>query len=98
MPVSRTTFALLGIPAVIATMPAATDSTVRDMFLLIILSLGTAVIGTVPDPVAAMLPEKCIDEREAQRDMHRIYLLMGEIGCVILLVIGAILYRDGVSF
>lgn len=31
-------------------------------------------------------------------DMRRIYRLMGEIGSVILLVIGVTLYRDGVRF
>ena len=83
-------------------MLAASDSSVRNLFLLIILSLGTAVIWTIPDMVATILPEKYIDEREAERrmdgEMHRIYRLMGEIGSVVLLVIGVILYRDGVRF
>lgn len=57
MPVIRITCALLGFVAFIATMLAASDSSVRNMFLLIILSLGTAVIWTIPDLVAAILPE-----------------------------------------
>ena len=102
MPIIRIVFGILGILAFIATMLAASDSAVRSLFLLIILSLGTAVIWTIPDMVATFLPEKYIDEREAQRrmdgDMHRITRLIGEIGCVVLLVIGIILYRGGVRF
>ena len=102
MPVIRITFALLGLVAFIATMLAASDASVRSTFLLIILSLGTAVIWTIADLVAAILPEKYIDEREAQRrmddDMRRIFRLLGEIACVVLLAIGIVLYRQGVRF
>ena len=102
MPVIRITFALLGLVAFIATILAASDASVRSTFLLIILSLGTAMIWTVPDMIATFLPDKYIDAREAQRrmdgDMRRIYRLLGEIGCLVLLAIGVILYRNGLRF
>lgn len=102
MNIVRIVFGILGIIAFIATMLAASDSSVRSTFLLIILSLGTAMIWSVPDMIATFLPEKHIDEREAQRrmdgDMRRIYHLLGEIACLVLLAIGVILYRNGLRF
>lgn len=98
----RIVFGVLGLIAFIATMLAASDASVRSIFLLIILSLGTAMIWSVPDMIAAFLPEKYIDAREAQRrmdgDMRRIYRLLGEIACLVLLAIGVILYRNGLRF
>lgn len=74
----------------------------KSDFVLLLLAMGAVAPTVVPNLVGAVLPEKFIDEREAGRrasgDMAYAYRIMGEIGFLVLLIFGIILYRDGFRF
>ncbi|MFT3810203.1 MAG: hypothetical protein QM698_09825 [Micropepsaceae bacterium] len=97
----RITFSLLSVVVLIATVFVAASKEANN-FLLLLMSLGVAVVWTIPDIAGAFTPERFIDEREAERraagDMQRIYRLMSEIAATVLLVVGIVFYRDGVRF
>lgn len=106
MPAVRILFTGLMLLGILVTILIAASRTGLDGdksdFLFLLLSMGSVALGMVPDLVGAVVPEKYIDETEADRraagGMAYIYRLMGEIGFIALLVVGIILYRNGLRF